>query len=186
MYRFYKYQMKGSTICVDYACRRIPTEKVNYARGLSRMKWVKAAWRMFQRVAVLFTTYMYTATAALVVGFFAYTKFARPNWDAWEKGMRVDTNSLNKKIIISRDDRARTAACRLPTATDRFNRLHSGGGGGPRKGAREGGARAKLGFPPSNVFNDNVVDPLNLVGLRRQSDSQHYVISRHWTSSGTF
>ena len=30
------------------------------------------------------------------------------------------------------------------------------------------------------------VDPLNLVGLRRQADSQHYVISRHRTSSGSF
>ena len=64
------------------------------------------------------------------------------------------------------------------------------------------GYPASLGFPPSltaslwyflklyNVFNDNVVDPLNLMGLRRQADRQHYVISRHlWrhrTSSGSF
>ena len=33
---------------------------------------------------------------------------------------------------------------------------------------------------------EGTVDPLNLVGLRRQSDRQHYVISRHRTSSGNF
>ena len=44
----------------------------------------------------------------------AYKNFVRPNWDAngREKGMTVQD--------ISRDDRARTAACRLRTTTDRF------------------------------------------------------------------
>ena len=37
-----------------------------------------------------------------------------------------------------------------------------------------------------NVFNDNVQSIRYLVGLRHQSDRQHYVISRHRTSSGSF
>ena len=87
---------------------------------------------MFWRVIVLFTIYIYTAMAmplvirrdiainslfAFVFGFFAYKKFARPNWDAnaWEKGMTVDMNSLINLLRRS----TKNAACRLWTATYR-------------------------------------------------------------------
>ena len=63
-------------------------------------------------------------------------------------------------------------------------------GSGPRPMLRDRRAHEQRGSPYDAKCNvaeiGCTVDPLNLVGLRRQSDRQHYVISRHRTSSGTF
>ena len=57
---------------------------------------------------------------------------------------------------------------------ERGGRVGGEGGAGEWEGERGGREGGKGG---RDIMNS--IDPLNLVGLRRQSDRQHYVISRH-------
>ena len=91
---------------------------------------------MFRRVAVLYTINMYhnghasgnkvwpddklkRSVFALILGFFGYKRFARPNWDAnsWEEGMTIDTNSSISPETIEQELRTAVGRGLIPART---------------------------------------------------------------------
>ena len=74
----------------DRGCRRSDSHRSDWSLAINRDRRYRLRWfiQLNTRIATRFSRVFWV--------FFAYTKLARPNWDAisWEDGHSVDTNSL--------------------------------------------------------------------------------------------